>query len=76
MLALGHGLKNTPRPGTTGFYLLRAKALGLSALRQMEALGIADDPAAVDMLYKSLVKEAKAPDVVAVVKGRGNVQPG
>lgn len=57
--SLGHGTSRAPRAGTVDWYLVRAKALGLSALRRMEALGIADDPAAVERLYKSLVREGK-----------------
>ena len=57
--ALGHGTSRAPKTGTADWYLVRAKALGLAALRQMQALGIEDDPTACDRLYKSLVREGK-----------------
>lgn len=59
MAELGHGGKAAPAPCTTNWYLTRGKALAVSFLRSLEAAGLADDPQAVERLYKAALRGGK-----------------
>ena len=56
----GHGTPTQPKPESAEWFLLRAKTLGLSALRRMKQLGVAGDPAAAERYYRRSSNEVKA----------------
>ena len=47
------GSPGQPKEGTPEWFLLRAKALGLSHLRRMQQLQLENDPAACERYYRS-----------------------
>ncbi len=58
-----------PEENTTEWFILRAKALGLSHLRRMKQLGAHEDPAAAERFYRncsSTFKKLNVPDPVPV----------
>ena len=57
MTALGLGTKDQPAEGTEGWYLLRAKALGLSFLRR--ATQEENNPAALERHFRKATIAAK-----------------
>lgn len=57
--AFGQGTKNQPQEKSTEWFLLRAKASGLSLLKRMQQLGIENDPAAAEHYYRRASKDAK-----------------
>lgn len=61
--AFGQGTKDQPQEGTPEFFILRAKSIGLSMLKQMRVNGI-DSPARVESFYKASLKHAKIGDIL------------
>ena len=58
------GSPGQPKEGTPEWFLLRAKALGLSSLRRMQQLQVGGDPAASERYYRScsaLFKQLQVP---------------
>lgn len=62
LLDLGVGQKKQPAEGSTDWYLLRGKAVGLSALRAMRAAAGTDDPAIAERFYKRFAADVKDPN--------------
>ncbi len=58
LTALGLGTKDQPKEGTEGWYLLRAKSLGLSFLRQIRQ--VESNPAALERHFKKATLEVKS----------------
>lgn len=58
--SFGQGTQAQPRENTPEWFLLRAKAIGLSVLKRMAQLDIERDPAACERLYRECSKEAKS----------------
>ena len=58
--ALGQGTATQPKMGTADWYTLRAKALGLAGLRQMEQRKIAGDEAISERFYRECLRNMKA----------------
>lgn len=61
--AFGQGTKDQPAEGTPEFFILRAKSVGLSMLRSMQARGL-DSPSRVESFYKATLRSAKIGDVL------------
>jgi len=57
--AFNQGTPSQPKDGTVEFFLLRAKALGLASLKQMEAAGVEGNTAAAERLYRDGLQLAK-----------------
>jgi hypothetical protein len=57
--AFNQGTPSQPKDGTTEFFLLRAKALGLASLKQMEKGGVEGNIAAAERLYRDGLQLAK-----------------
>lgn len=55
----GQGTADQPAERSTGWYVLRAKVVGLQALRNMQSLS-AEDAQACDKVYKTALKAVKA----------------
>ena len=55
----GQGSVRQPREGTTEWYVVRAKSLGLSFLRQASKRKLEGNPRAVDLLFKHNSVEIK-----------------
>jgi hypothetical protein len=71
MEAYGQGTQKQPKEGTTEWYLLRCCALGISYLRRIQELGVVEDPAAAERLYRKHndgFKKAVVPAAPMVVK--------
>lgn len=69
--AFNQGTNQQPADGSSDWFVLRAKALGLSQLRRMAQLGLHGDPAAAERFYRSCAKTFKkldVPDPVEVVR--------
>ena len=65
------GSPGQPKEGTPEWFLLRAKALGLSHLRRMQQLQVGGDPAAAERYYRgcsALFKQLQVPSPTPVVK--------
>ncbi len=58
--AFKQGTLDQPKEGTTDWFLLRAKALGLSHLRRMAQLSLHDNPAAAERFYRDCSKGMKS----------------
>ena len=56
------GTKTQPLVKTTDWFLLRARALGLSTLRTMRARALEDDPVGAERFYRHSLGKMKAPD--------------
>ena len=48
-----------PGEGTQEWFVLRAKALGLSCLRRMKQLGVGDSPRSAELFYREASKYTK-----------------
>ena len=59
--AFGQGTKDQPAEGSSAWFLLRAKQLGLQALRSMERAKI-DSPRAAELHYRRLASTCKLPE--------------
>lgn len=58
------GTPDQPAEGTADWFLLRAKAIGLSNLRRMKQLEVGSDPAAAERYYRkctSALKDLEVP---------------
>ena len=69
--AFQQGTKFQPAEKSEAWFVLRAKALGLSHLRRMAQLRVHDDPAAAERFYRGCQKTFKSlgvPDEVIVEK--------
>lgn len=67
------GTKTQPRDGSTEWFLLRAKVIGLSYLKRIEQLGVESDAGACERVYKLSAKTfklAEVPEAVEVEKER------
>lgn len=65
------GTSRAPSPGTADYYKLRALALGLSYLARVQDLGVENDVAAVERIYRAGATHfhrAGVPDAVVVEK--------
>ena len=58
--AFGQGTPNQPKEHSTAWFLLRAKATGLSMLKRLRQLNIEGDAAAAERYYRKASKEVKA----------------
>lgn len=64
-----NGTASAPKEGTAEWFLLRAKALGLSQLRRMKQLEVGDNPAAAERFYRGCAvtfKKLTVPDPVEI----------
>jgi hypothetical protein len=55
----GQGTLQQPKEHTKEWFLLRAAALGFSALRRMKQIGLGKDPAADEIFYRSCANAIK-----------------
>lgn len=69
------GTKSQPKDDSADFFLLRAKALGLSALKRMIQLGVEGDPAATERFYRECAKQHKRTDVPEAIVVEREVAP-
>jgi len=60
MVAFGQGTPNQPKEHSTEWFILRARACGLSMLKRMKQLGVENEPAAAERFYRKASKEVKA----------------
>lgn len=62
------GTQNQPKEGTVEWFLLRAKALGLSQLKRMKQLGTEGNAAASERFYRACNSTFKQLDVPLAVE--------
>jgi hypothetical protein len=59
----GQGTVDQPADGTTGWYLIRAAALGLAYVKRLQALGLENDIPAAERYYTTCYREFKQVDI-------------
>lgn len=59
------GSKQQPKDGTPEWFLLRAKAHGLTLLKRMVQLGVHESPKSSELFARSVGRFLKADDVLA-----------
>lgn len=63
--SFNQGSKAQPKDGSTEWFLLRAKAVGIAYLKRVEQLGIAHDAGACERVYKKCSVVFKSAEVPA-----------
>jgi len=59
--AFKQGTSEQPKEGTTDWFVLRAKSLGLSFLKRTQQAAVEDSPQAAETLYRRCSRAIKGP---------------
>lgn len=59
----GQGTVDQPADGTTGWYLIRAAALGLAYVKRLQALGLENDVPAAERYYTTCYRDFKNQEI-------------
>ena len=69
--SFNHGTQQQPKEGTTAWFMLRAKSIGMSYLKRLEQLGVENNPAASEGVRREagkLLKRTEVPPEPLIVK--------